>query len=257
MPPLCFDLDSRPPIPQIAGAAVDGQRIELHASDGTRFLAYDARPENPSGAGVLIYPDVRGLHHFFEELALRFAERGINAIAVDYFGRTAKTDDRGDGFDHQPHVAATQYEHLMADAKAARDRLVENGVRDIFTIGFCMGGRLAFVSGARPELDVAGVIGFYGWPVGPGRGGTPAPADIASDIDASVLAIFGGADQGIPADVVKQFEDALEAANRDYEVVTYPDAPHSFFDRKQDEFAGQSADAWAKVMEFIGKNSGS
>ena len=96
---MCFDLDSRPPIHPIAGAAVDGQRIELHAADGTRFLAFDAQPETPTGAGVVIFPDVRGLHHFFEELALRFAERGINAIAVDYFGRTAETDDRGEGFD--------------------------------------------------------------------------------------------------------------------------------------------------------------
>jgi len=253
---MCFDLDSRPPIPAIAGAAVDGQLIELHAADGARFLAFDAQPEAPSGAGVIIYPDVRGLHHFFEELALRFAERGVNAIAVDYFGRTAQTDDRGEDFDHQPHVAATQYESLMADAKAARDRLVEHGVRDIFTMGFCMGGRLAFVSGARPELDLTGVIGFYGWPVGPGRGGTPAPADIAGEFDASVLAIFGGADHGITADVVKQFEDALEAADRDYEVVTYPNAPHSFFDRKADEFAGESEDAWAKVMEFVSRNRG-
>ncbi len=253
---MCFDLDSRPPIPPIAGAAVDGQQVELHAADGTRFLAFDAQPEAPTGAGVVIFPDVRGLHHFFEELALRFAERGINAIAVDYFGRTAESDERDEAFDYQPHVAETQYEHLMADAKAACDRLVEHGVRDIFTMGFCMGGRLAFVSGARPELDVSGVIGFYGWPVGPGRGGTPAPADIASEIDASVLAIFGGADQGIPADVVKQFDDALDAAGRDYEVVTYPNAPHSFFDRKASEYAGESEDAWAKVMEFIAKNSG-
>ena len=253
---MCFDLDSRPPIPPIAGAAVDGQKIELHASDGTRFLAFNAQPETPTGAGVVIFPDVRGLHHFFEELALRFAERGINAIAIDYFGRTAETDDRGEDFDYQPHVGQTDYENLMADAKAARDQLVEDGVRDIFTMGFCMGGRLAFVSGARPELDVTGVIGFYGWPVGPGRGGTPAPADIAGDIDASVLAIFGGADQGIPADVVKQFEDALDAAGRDYEVVTYRNAPHSFFDRKAAEYAGESEDAWAKVMEFVGKNSG-
>ncbi|HUR16541.1 MAG TPA: dienelactone hydrolase family protein [Candidatus Limnocylindrales bacterium] len=248
---MCFDLDSQPPIPPIAGAAVDGQRVSLTAADGTRFAAFDAQPESPTGAGVLIFPDVRGLHHFFEELALRFAERGINAVAVDYFARTAPNDDRGEGFDYQPHVAQTQYEHLMADAKAARDRLVDHGVGQVFTMGFCMGGRLAFVAGTRPELDVTGAIGFYGWPVGPGRGGTPAPADVAGEMTSSVLAIFGGADQGIPPEVVQQFADALDTAGVDNEVVTYPDAPHSFFDRKADEFAGESADAWEKVLEFI------
>ena len=60
---MCFDLDSRPPIPPIAGAAVDGQRIDLHASDGTRFLAFDATADTPTGAAIVILPDVRGLHH--------------------------------------------------------------------------------------------------------------------------------------------------------------------------------------------------
>ena len=248
---MCFDLDSQPPIPPIAGAAVDGQRISLTATDGTSFAAFDAQPDVPTGAGVLIFPDVRGLHHFFEELALRFAERGINAIAVDYFARTAPDDDRGEGFDYQPHVAQIEYENNLLDAKAARDRLVDQGVSHIFTMGFCMGGRLAFVAGTRPELDVTGAIGFYGWPVGPGRGGTPAPAEVASEMTSSVLAIFGGADQNIAPNAIRQFSDALDAAGVDSEVVTYPDAPHSFFDRKADEFAGESEDAWVKVLEFI------
>jgi len=143
----------------------------------------------------------------------------------------------------------------MADAKAARDRLVANGVSRVFTMGFCMGGRLAFVAGTRPELDVTGAIGFYGWPVGPGRGETPAPADVAGEMTSSVLAIFGGADQGIPPEVVQQFADALDAAGVDSEVVTYPDAPHSFFDRKAAEFAAASEDAWVKVLEFIERRS--
>ena len=250
---MCFDLDSRPPIPPIAGAAVDGKRIELHSADGSRLLAYEAIAENPTGAGIVIFPDVRGLHHFFEELALRFAERGINAVAVDYFGRTAATDDRAEGFDNQPHLAQTRFENHMADAKAARDRLIDNGVRDVFTIGFCMGGRLAFVAATRPELGLSGAIGFYGWPVGPGRGGTPAPAEVASEMNASVLAIFGGADQGIPATTVKEFADALDQAGVDSEIVTYPGAPHAFFDRKADQFVGESDDAWAKVVEFVNR----
>jgi carboxymethylenebutenolidase len=250
---MCFDLDSRPPIPTIAGAAVDGQRVTLTSADGTQFMAFDAQPESPTGAGVVIFPDVRGLHHFYEELALRFAERGINAVAIDYFGRTAPSDDRGDGFDYQPHVAQTQHEQLMADAGAARERLVEHGVREIFTMGFCMGGRLAFVAGSRPELDVTGAIGFYGWPVGPGRAGTPAPADVAGEQTSAVLAIFGGADQGIPQDAIDTYGEALADADVDHEVVVYPGAPHSFFDRKAEQFSGESEDAWAKVMAFIGR----
>ena len=254
---MCFDLDSRPPIPPIAGAAVDGQRIELHASDGTRFLAYDARPESPAGAGVVILPDVRGLHHFYEELALRFAERGIDAVTIDYFGRTASTDDRGESFEFMPHVDQIQFESTMLDVKAAVDHLVDRGVRDIFTMGFCMGGRMAFLTGAREELGLSGAMGFYGSVVGEGRGGAPAPTDEAEAgrFKAPVLGLFGGADQGIPADTINGFGDALDAAGVDNELVIYPGAPHSFFDRKASDFADASEDAWAKVMAFVEKNS--
>ncbi len=63
--------------------------------------------------------------------------------------------------------------------------------------------------------------------------------------------IFGGADQGIPADRVATFEAALETAGVDHQVITYPDAPHPFFDRKQEEFADASAAAWDEVLAFV------
>ncbi|HEY7598930.1 MAG TPA: dienelactone hydrolase family protein, partial [Candidatus Limnocylindrales bacterium] len=110
---------------------------------------------------------------------------------------------------------------------------------------------LSFVSLARPELDLAGAIGFYGWPVGQSRGGVPAPADIAGSMKGALLGLFGGADQGIPPDAVAQFERALSAAGVDHELVTYDGAPHSFFDRKAAEFADASAEAWQKVRDFV------
>jgi carboxymethylenebutenolidase len=66
-----------------------------------------------------------------------------------------------------------------------------------------------------------------------------------------ILGIFGGADQGIPIATVQQFRDALASAGVDGEIVVEPDAPHSFFDRKQSEFQKQSDDAWARVQRFI------
>ena len=86
---MCFDLDSLPPVPRIAGAAVSHNDIELEAADGNRFAAFEATPDEPNGIGVVILPDVRGLYRFYEELALRFAERGFDVVAIDYFGRTA------------------------------------------------------------------------------------------------------------------------------------------------------------------------
>jgi len=104
---VCFELDSLPPIPVVSGAAVSHDDLVLDARDGNRFAAFLASPDEPSGIGVVILPDVRGLYRFYEELALRFAERGFTAIAVDYFGRTAGVEKRGDDFDYSPHVEAT------------------------------------------------------------------------------------------------------------------------------------------------------
>src|SRR6478735_2011939 len=100
---MCFDDDSRPPIPAIEGGALDGAYVRLTAADGTSLRAYRARAGEPWGAGVVILPDVRGLHPYYEDLALRFAEHGIDALALDWFGRTAGPEPRGDDFDYTPH----------------------------------------------------------------------------------------------------------------------------------------------------------
>src|ERR687884_372743 len=101
---MCFGTDSVPPIPPIAGAAVSHRQLVLESGDGNRFAAFAARPEESGGNGVVILPDVRGLYRFYRELAFRFAERGIHAVAIDYFGRTAGVAERGDDFDFWPHV---------------------------------------------------------------------------------------------------------------------------------------------------------
>jgi len=248
---MCFDLDSHPPIPPLAGAAIDGRRIQLQAADGTDFDAFEARPTAPTGAGMIILPDVRGLYTFYEELALRFAEAGIAALAIDYFGRTAGTGARGEDFDYRPHVDQTRWPSLQLDIKAARDQMASWGeVRAVFSVGFCFGGRLSFLLASESELKMSGVVGFYGWPVGESRG-VPAPIDRADDNLAPILGLFGGADQGVTPDIVEQYRVALDAAGADSEIVSYPGAPHSFFDRKAADFADASADSWRRTLDFV------
>ena len=248
---MCFDHDSRPPIAPIEGGSLDAHELVLEAADGNRFLAYQARAAEPDGSGIVILPDVRGLHAYYRDLALRFAEHGTEAIAIDYFGRTAGLGDRGPGFDYGPHVAQTTFAGLTADITAAAAQLrASTDATRIFTVGFCMGGRTAFLT-ATMGLALSGVIGFYGWPTGQSRNGTPAPADVASSFQAPVLALFGGADEGIGPDVRGTFETALTAAGVDHRIVVYPNAPHSFFDRKADEYSTTSAKAWDEVLAFI------
>src|SRR3954453_4398522 len=113
---MCFDHDSRPPIPVISGAAVAHEDLVLDAIDGNRLAAFAATPDEPSAVGIVVLPDVRGLNRFYEELALRFAERGYSAIAIDYFGRTAGIDKRPNDWEYRLHVEQTTTDGLTADA---------------------------------------------------------------------------------------------------------------------------------------------
>ncbi|HEX6655661.1 MAG TPA: dienelactone hydrolase family protein [Candidatus Limnocylindria bacterium] len=250
---MCYDEHARPPLPPIRGAAADARELTLTAGDGVEVAAYAARAGHEGGPGMVILPDVRGLHPFFEELALRFAEAGVHAIASDYFSRTAGTGRRPEGFDYQEHVNQTRYAALNADiAEAAKYlRSAEGGSAErIYTVGFCFGGRLSYLQAADGP-DVDGVIGFYGWPVGRNRD-LPAPADLAGRFRAPVLALWGGADRGITPDIIEQFTTALRAAGIEHESIVYPDAPHSFFDRHQADFADASDDAWRRMLSFVG-----
>jgi len=251
---MCFDLDSRPPIAPIVGGALDSARLVLTADDRNRFLAYRARAAGPTEAGIVILPDVRGLHPYYEELALRFAENGVDALAIDYFGRTAGTDTpRDDTFEFWPHVERTTWTGLSADIRAAAADLRSPGggaVRSLFTVGFCFGGRLAFVTPTL-GLGLAGAIGFYGRPADPHPSGAPSALDLAGSIECPVLGLFGGADPGIPAEAITGFDAALAAAGVDHRLITYPGAPHSFFDRKAAEFAEASEAAWTEVLAFV------
>src|SRR6266540_6670851 len=134
---MCFELDSLPPIRAIEGGAVEHRDLVLESADGTRFAAFAALPEEPIGKGVVVLPDVRGLYRFYEELALRFAERGIAAVALDYFGRTAGASKRGEDFEYMPHVDQTTPEGIQADVGAAVGHLRVQGCRAIFKVGFC------------------------------------------------------------------------------------------------------------------------
>jgi len=249
---MCFDLDSAPPIPVIAGAAVSHEDLILESEDGNRFAAFAAMPDEPSGRGIVILPDVRGLYRFYEELALRFAERGFPAVAFDYFGRTAGVSKRDDDFAYMEQVALTTPEGIQADVGATVGYLRAAGGVSIFTVGFCFGGRNSWLSAAGGH-GLAGAVGFYGMPAE--RNGLPGPTQVAGEIAAPILALQAGEDQNITAEHNAAFDAALTAAGVEHEVVTYPDAPHSFFDRKFEEYAAASDDAWARTIAFVERYS--
>jgi carboxymethylenebutenolidase len=246
---MCFDSDSAPPVPAISGAAVSHDELVLEAADGNRFRAFSATPDEPAGAGVVVLPDVRSLSRFYEELALRFAERGYPAVAIDYFGRTAGVGERDDEFDYMTHVEQTTSDGIQQDVAAAVARLRGSGLGSIVTVGFCFGGRHSWLAtGAGHGL--AGAVGFYGRP-SVGSDGSPGPTQRAPELQGPILGLMGGDDPAIPVEDVDAFEAALDLAGVENEIHIYPGAPHSFFDRKQEQYAAESEDAWNRVLAFL------
>ena len=249
---MCHGDDSRPPLPpilSIGGAAADQGDFVLTSSDGTKLGAYFARAARPSGAGMVVMPDVRGLHQFYKELAQRFGEAGIDAVAIDYFGRTAGIGDRSEGFEYMPHVEKTTQENIAADVAAAMAHLKSKdggAVKSVFTVGFCFGGSSSWNQSAlNPGLS--GCIGFYGRPA--------RTEPYISKMKAPLLLLVAGADAATSVDVAREFERRLSTEGVPHEMHVYEGAPHSFFDRAFAQWKDACDDAWRRMLDFVKKNS--
>jgi carboxymethylenebutenolidase len=253
---MCFEPTARPPLSPIAGGAgvAEGDHIVLRATDGTDFSAFSARTVKQEAPGIVILPDARGLHPFYRELAGRFAEAGVHATAIDYFGRTAGTEERGEDFDFMSHVLRTTPDQIALDVEAGLEHLSSEAggaATRFFTVGFCFGGRKSFNEAAK-HARLAGVIGFYGAPQRRGADDVDPPVELANSYRCKILGLFGGADPSIPPDAVEAFRAALDEARVPNDLVAYEGAPHSFFDRSFDEYRAACDDAWRRMLGFVG-----
>jgi carboxymethylenebutenolidase len=243
---VCYDDRARPPLPPVRGGASNHSDLKLTSADGTTFDAYVAHPDQPSSKAMIVLPDVRGLHDFYKELAVRFAEAGMHTIAVDYFARSAPDSYRGEDFAFRPHVEQLDQRLLNADIAAAVARIREvQGVRSVFTVGFCMGGAVSWGQSAS-GLDLAGCIGFYG-----------VPARVAERIPrmkAPLLVLAAGRDF-TPVTEVEAFVAEVQAAGTHAELHVYPDAPHSYFDRTFGEHQQACADSWVNILDFVDRHA--
>ena len=246
---MCYSDDARVPLPPVGGAAAEHGDFTLTAADGNKFMAYFARASKPTGAGMVVMPDVRGLHHFYKELAQRFAETGIDAVAIDYFGRTAGMGDRDEGFEYMPHVEKTTPEHVRMDVAAAIAylRSKEGGaVKSVFTVGFCWGGSNSWNQSAAGHEGLKGCIGFYGRP--------ERSEAFIPKMKVPLLLLIAGADF-TPQEAFHEFDKKLTAAGVPHEMHIYEGAPHSFFDRTFDQWKEACDDAWRRILDFVKRHS--
>jgi carboxymethylenebutenolidase len=182
------------------------------------------------------------MHPYYSDLAIAFAQAGVDTVAVDPYARTAGLTDRGDDFDFRPHAQALRRSTLLADARAAKERLVERSGDAVFTLGFCKFGAESWALSAT-DLGAAGCMGFYGI--------VAAVNDLVPSMTSPVLVLAAGADQATSPEQNAEFDRSLSDAGLDHVFVEYAGAPHSFFDRSLDEWEDACSDAWRQMLSFM------
>lgn len=250
---MCHDPDSRPPAPPRTGDVAERGVLTLTSADGTEFSAAYAAPRERARAGVVVLPDIRGLHPYYAALVERFAQAGLVAVAIDWFGRTAgvceEPGTRGEDFDWQSHIPRTRPEGIDSDITAAIAYLRERATDDlpVVTVGFCFGGSHSWRQSGG-TLDLAGCAGFYGKPSMVGEAATRAHLP--------TVMLIAGADQATPVAEQLQLADTMRSAGADVDAVVYDGAPHSFFDRSFPDWDDACRDAWEHLLALTDRISG-
>ena len=217
-------------------------------------------PQQPGGPGIVVLPDVRGLHPFFEELALRFAEAGVHAVAIDYFSRTAghRTAPGRIRVRGAREAAGAPTASMPTSPRRSRSCAPPDGgsAERLYTVGFCIGGRISFVQAATQD-GLAGVIGFYGWPIGEHRSGLPSPADAGRPHDLPGAGAVGRRRSGHRSGGSGRVRGRAAGSGRRAPQHHLPRCaalvlrPH-----RRPSYANESEDAWRQMLDFIGIGGG-
>lgn len=207
---------------------------------------------------VLVVQEIFGVHEHIKDVCRRFAKLGYFAIAAELYARQGDVSKLKSVDEIRPIVAKVPDEQVLADLDACVDFAQKSGKGDVAKLGitgFCWGGRITWLYSAHSKQLKAGVA-WYGRLVGEPTPNNPKhPVNIAADLNAPVLGLYGGKDQGIPLETVEQMRTALKAAKVDAEIIVYPDAPHAFFADYRPSFVEADAqDAWQKALAWFKKN---
>lgn len=239
---MCHSTDSIPPSFGVPGRIGKAGDITLLSSDGTSFSAVEAFPETLGDVSVIVLPDVRGTHPYCAALVRRFAESGLNAVVIDYYGRTAGPGDRSGDFEWKEHFAKVESDNVDKDVAAAHTYIRELSTGPVFIVGFCFGGGQSWRLAAS-DLDLAGNIGFYGLP--------KLAAPHIANIQNPLLMLLAGEDVATTPAEFDEFATQLQTAGKQFEKHVYRGAPHSFFDAAYDQWQSACEDAWSRTLQFI------
>jgi carboxymethylenebutenolidase len=226
--------------------------------------AYVSRPEKAKGSLpiIIVASEIFGVHEYIADVTRRFAKLGYLAIAPEFFTRAGDPNTYGTTAEIQKNIVAkTPDVQVLNDLQAALVWAGKNGgdLKRVGVTGFCWGGRITWLSATLPQVRAG--VAWYGRLIGEKTEGNPRhPLDIAADLKAPVLGLYGGADAGISLESVEQMRAALaEAAPKNpvakacqFEV--YPDTPHAFHaDYRATYREGPAKDGWEKCITWFKK----
>jgi carboxymethylenebutenolidase len=229
--------------------------------NGGDMPVYYARPEKAKNPPVvLVAMEIFGLHEYIKDVVRRLAKAGAFAIAPNYYFRSGEDLTKITEMPKlMPIVNAKPDAELMADldATAAWAKSQGGNTGKLAILGFCRGGRTVWEYSAHNKNLKAGVA-FYGTVVDPPAQKAiwpKSPTELASEMKAPVLGLYGEADQGIPVDQVNAMKDALAKANKKAEFKFYPGAPHGFHADYRPSYRKEAAeDAWKMAIDWLKKN---
>ena len=227
--------------------------------------AYVSRPEKAKGTLpiIIVASEIFGVHEYIADVTRRFAKLGYLAIAPEFFTRAGDPNAYGTIAEIMTNIVAkTPDAQVLNDLQAALVWAGKNGgdLKRVGVTGFCWGGRITWLSATLPQVRAG--VAWYGRLIGEKTEGSPKhPVDIATDLKAPVLGLYGAADTGISLESIDQMRAALaQAAPKNpvakaCEFVVYPDTPHAFHaDYRASYREGPAKDGWEKCIAWFKKN---
>ncbi|HRE14236.1 MAG TPA: dienelactone hydrolase family protein [Usitatibacteraceae bacterium] len=228
--------------------------FKLPVKDG-EIPAYRAMPEGGKNLPtVLVVQEIFGVHEHIKDVCRRLAKAGYLAIAPEMYARQGDVSKTTSMDEIRAVVSKVPDAQVMADLDAAAAWAAKNGgdAGKLAVTGFCWGGRITWLYSAHNPKVKAGVA-WYGRVVGQASELTPKhPIDVAAQLHAPVLGLYGGADAGIPNDTVDRMRAALKSAGKPSEIHTYPDMPHAFHADYRPSYRKAAAeDGWKRLLAWF------
>jgi carboxymethylenebutenolidase len=238
---------------------LEAGEVKIPVADG-EIPAYRARPHAAKKAPVvLVVQEIFGVHEHIRDVCRRLAKLGYLAIAPELYARQGDVSKISDIQEIMSRVVSKVPDRqVMSDLDATAawaGRSAEGDATRLGITGFCWGGRIVWLYAAHNPRLAAGVA-WYGRLEGATDELHPKnPIDVAPSLQAPVLGLYGGADQGIPLDSVERMRKALEQAKKRCEIVVYPDAPHGFYADYRPSYRQEAAvDGWNRLRDWFAKN---